>query len=372
MTNALAVIEKALTAEPALVKIKLALEQDEAKAMKYMANVLSVVSKAGSYLQSATPESFIDCALESINIELEIDSRQLCYIVPYKNKNTGKVQASLQVGWRGYIHKIKKYNPTCDIQVGLVYVGDAFEKYSESGVAKYRHKPKVENCFENDPAKLVGAYCYISYSVDRQPKAVCETIGKKEIELIKSKNPMKDKNVWDEWYNEMAKKSVIKKACKLHFAGAVHELDQYDNKNYDLEKGKPTNKADVWNEPQKQPGDDAEDITPPDASITDKEKPKAKQEVKPKSDAKTDKEKEGDNWSITIEGKEKGFETLTNAVNYLVKVMGNHKTKVSRVKLLMENEHLVFACTKHREEALSKKMSDCVQAGAEEEVVNNG
>jgi len=364
-------IEQTLMAEPAVAMIQQMMEEDEAKAKKYLANVMQCVKGGNSYLQSADPASFLSCAVDAINLELAIDSRQLAYLVPYKNKNTGLVEASLQVGWRGFVHQIKRYNKTADIQTGLVYKGDKFKKYSVSGVAKYKHEPKVANCFESNPAELVGAYCYISYSVDGRERAVCETIGKAELESIKGCSKQKDDyNVWNTWYGEQAKKSVLKRTCKLHFAGAVHELDSYDNTNYDMEQETTTNKADIWNAPQKSPepetrlGDNAKDISP---DTEPEVEPAADAAVTATEDVADDTPGSKNPLILSIEGKpSKELDSLAGAAQYLSTVIGNHNTKKSREALYQENQHLLDALHDADEHELAYGLQTLVEAGSDE------
>jgi hypothetical protein len=38
------------------------------------------------------------------------------------------------------------------------------------------------------------------------------------------------------WFTEMCLKTVIKKACKLHFGDIYTWIEEIDNENYDLDK----------------------------------------------------------------------------------------------------------------------------------------
>jgi len=197
-------------------------------AQKYVISAVQHI-RENKDLHVCTPHSLKQAVVSAGNMKLAIDSRQHAHIVRFKD------QATLMIGWRGFVAKIKESNPTADIQVGLIWKGDTLEIERENGVAKYKHK--ACQAFRSDYDKIIGGYCYISYIVGGVQKAVIETMDDKEISKIK--NSAKQSYIWDKWYGEQVKKTLIRRASKLSFANAVADLERIDNENYEPIKKEP-------------------------------------------------------------------------------------------------------------------------------------
>jgi len=198
---------------------------DSGKALKIAYGVVSTIS-SNPYLQKIAKEnigSVVDCVRQAISLDLPVDANQYCWFIPYGNKVT------LQIGYKGYIYKIKKIYPNTQFQVNLVYEGDEIKVKTKDNNDYVDHE-RV-NSFSKSNDKIIGVYTIITFD---NGKSVVETMDKKEIDLIKSKTKAKDGGVWKEWYGEMAKKAVIKRACKIHFSGEISNLDEFDNKQYDI------------------------------------------------------------------------------------------------------------------------------------------
>lgn len=211
-----------------------------------ISGVRSVLQKAepdhkGIALWHSTPASIGNAIRDSIQHGIPIDGRGLAYLVRYN------MEVRFTPGYKGYINRVCEHNPTADFQVGLVFDGDDFSFYREDGVAHYKHNPKTIFPTKKDMVeKLIGAYCYISYTVDGKKLAHIEPMGRDDIDTIRKK--AKTDNVWEEFTSEQIKKTVIRRACKVPFARVVQELDELDNDNYDMSKGESKPKSSAWDE----------------------------------------------------------------------------------------------------------------------------
>jgi recombinational DNA repair protein RecT len=58
-------------------------------------------------------------------------------------------------------------------------------------------------------------------------------LGKEELE--KHRKTAKTDFIWKQWFREMCLKTIMKKACKLHFGDIFTAIEEQDNENYDLE-----------------------------------------------------------------------------------------------------------------------------------------
>lgn len=180
------------------------------------------------YLCQASTSSLSLCFLESMQIGIPIDRRGLVHIVVYGS------QAELEIDYKGFIYYLNKHYEQATFDVKLVFEGDTFTHWSESGDDKYSYKMGAERK-GNDYAKVEWAYCFITYMKGGREHSKIEVMDKKELNLVRSK--AKTKNVWDEWTGEMYKKAVVRRACKLPLA-AVDEnaIEAIDNKNFQLER----------------------------------------------------------------------------------------------------------------------------------------
>lgn len=195
---------------------------------KYITSILNEIQKTkGSKqdLTECTVNSIVSCIKQAHDLGLEIDGRQHCHLVKYKN------EAQLQVGYRGFIYAIKRAYPDANIDCRLVYEGDKFTLKKEGDITTY--SLDVENPFAKRD-KIIGGFCYISYSLGEKKLSFCEVMNIDEINKIK--DCAKQAFIWNAWFEEKAKVALIRRACKIHFSSIqqLSNLEQHDNKDFEL------------------------------------------------------------------------------------------------------------------------------------------
>jgi len=196
---------------------------------KYVLSVLSEISKTvgdnKKDLTKCTTSSIVNAIKQAYDLNLEIDARQHCHLIKYGDT------ANLQIGYRGYIYAIKRAYPDANIDCKLVYEGDDFTINKEGDTTSY-------NLTVKDPFakrdKVIGGYCYISYSSNGRLVSFIETVRLDEINKIK--DCAKAGFIWNSWFEEKAKVAIIKRACKVHFSGInqIAEITEFDNKEFDV------------------------------------------------------------------------------------------------------------------------------------------
>lgn len=196
---------------------------------KYITSILNEIQKTkGSKqdLTECTVNSIVSCIKQAHDLGLEIDGRQHCHLVKYKN------EAQLQVGYRGFIYAIKRAYPDANIDCRLVYEGDKFTLKKEGDITTY--SLDVENPFAKRD-KIIGGFCYISYSLGEKKLSFCEVMNIDEINKIK--DCAKQAFIWNAWFEEKAKVALIRRACKIHFSSIqqLSNLEQHDNKDFELQ-----------------------------------------------------------------------------------------------------------------------------------------
>ena len=223
MANELAIFNEAVKEQmPMLVKAT-NLKQDEilSKLVSFAYETKQMLEKSKQGVSNLDKQSIREAFKASIDTGIPVDKRQLAYVIKYGN--------SLQyhIGFKGFIHRIKEIYPNSSIKAELVYSGDVFEVEKVDGKARYIHK--MANPFAT-VSSMVGAYAYIQYTENGKEYSFIETMGKAEIDKIRSK--AKTSMVWSDWYGEMAKKAVIRRLCKTLFVGnpKIEVLEDVDNR----------------------------------------------------------------------------------------------------------------------------------------------
>jgi len=164
-------------------------------------------------LQVCTKDSIanalLDMAVQGLN-----PAKKQGYFIAY-----GK-QLVFQRSYFGTMAVTKRVAGAKDIFAEIVYKGDEFEYQIKNG-NKYitKHIQKIENV---DPNNIVAAYCTIIFDDERQ---FTDIMTWAEIQKAWSKskmNPDKEGSTHKEFAQEMARKTVINRACKRY-------LNSYDD-----------------------------------------------------------------------------------------------------------------------------------------------
>lgn len=175
---------------------------------------------ANPWASKRSPEWYADCWRKIEASGLKFDGKHITL-----NEN------GVSYDYVAYKNKMLLAYPESKIDDGLVYKGDIFSFEKENGVVSYSHK--LTDPFGHKEDDIIGGYCIIK---NRRGEFIT-TLSREEIQ--KARNVAKTQTIWQAWFAEMCKKTVIKKAVKFHFDDIYSEMEEEDNKNYDLEKALP-------------------------------------------------------------------------------------------------------------------------------------
>lgn len=137
-------------------------------------------------------------------------------------------QNGVSYDYVAYKNKMLLAYPESKIDEGIVYKGDSFAFEKTNGAVDYKHI--LANPFNHKDDDIVGGYCVIK----NKRGEFITTLSKEEIN--KARSVAKTDTIWKQWFAEMCRKTVIKKAVKFHFDDIYSEMEEEDNKNYDLEQ----------------------------------------------------------------------------------------------------------------------------------------
>jgi hypothetical protein len=135
-------------------------------------------------------------------------------------QNTG-----ISYDYIAYKNKMYLKYPDTQFDVQLVKETDTFSFAKENGKITYTHE--IKNPFGNE--EIIGGYAVI-----KNKRGEFITLLSKE-DIAKHRKVAKTDYIWREWFEEMALKTVVKKACKLHFSDIYSGIEKEDNENYDLD-----------------------------------------------------------------------------------------------------------------------------------------
>ena len=168
--------------------------------------VLSAVS-VNPQLGSCTPSSFLGAMMTSAQLGLEVNTPLgQAYVLPYRNK--GVLEAQFQLGYKGLIDLAYRSGEVEVIQAHVVYANDEFT--CEYGLEpKLTHKPADKD--RGEPVKVYavfktksGGYGFEVMSMDDIKRHAAKY----------SKSYGSDFSPWKTNFEEMAKKTVLKRVLK--------------------------------------------------------------------------------------------------------------------------------------------------------------
>lgn len=159
----------------------------------------------------------LDCTIPSILGSL-IQCSQLglepggvlgqAYLIPYHNKKANKMECQFIIGYKGMLDLAYRSGKISSIRVNAVYTNDEFE-YSDGLEIVLRHVPaKMER------GDFIGAYAIAKFSNCAVGDSSVVVMYKNEVDKIRDRSKPRDYSPWFTDYEEMAKKTVLRRLFK--------------------------------------------------------------------------------------------------------------------------------------------------------------
>ncbi|KXK53801.1 MAG: recombination and repair protein RecT [Chlorobi bacterium OLB5] len=128
------------------------------------------------------------------------------YLIPFNNRKRNVKECQFLIGYRGYVKLAMQSGMVSSFQARCVYEGDMFN-YAFGLDEKLEHIPAKENR---------GALTYV-YAIVKMKDGgyMFEVMNKNEVELIRQMSKNANGDTWKNFYDEMAKKTVIRKLAKI-------------------------------------------------------------------------------------------------------------------------------------------------------------
>ncbi|NBX74866.1 hypothetical protein EB118_16220 [bacterium] len=185
----------------------------KAEALKELGFASQIISKSPT-LQKCSIQSVIDAVVNSSRVGITLNpTLRLAYLVPRKNT------ATLEISYMGLITILKKSGGCKYIEAHIVYQDEAFEYNPANNTLSHTiYYATTES--EHKQRKAIGCY---SRAVLITNEIVYCFMPMWEIEKVKRFSEGSDSkwSAWQNWEEEMIKKSVIKR----HFKTLVNNVE---------------------------------------------------------------------------------------------------------------------------------------------------
>jgi len=203
------------------------------------ASALVTASEKNPKIKSCTPESILSAMMACISINLVPETpAQFAYLIPYGNR------IQFQIGYKGLIELAYRSGQIESINAELVF-GEAYQKLDDGTELKipadvFEHKLGTERGIVHQPnmnrdrTKFEEVTMVYATARLKNGTTVFEVMNISEIDKIRESAKAKSTDSpWNTWWDQMAKKTVIKRLCKYLPSSTednrLQEAIMYDN-----------------------------------------------------------------------------------------------------------------------------------------------
>ena len=159
-------------------------------------------------LKHADVGSLLGGVMQAAQLGLEPGLLGQCYLLPFKNNKKGITEVQFIIGYKGMIDLARRSGHIQSIYAHTVYEKDEFE-YELGLNPTLKHKPTMEV----DKGAILGAYAVAHF---KDGGYQMEFMSKAEIDKRRNSSPggRSKYSPWNNHYDEMAKKTVIRHMWK--------------------------------------------------------------------------------------------------------------------------------------------------------------
>lgn len=160
-------------------------------------------------LNECTPQSFLGAMMSAAQLGLEPNTPLgQAYLIPYWNTKKGTREAQFQIGYKGLIDLAYRSGEVELVQAQCVYSNDTFE-------CRFGLEPKLDHCpAEGERGELVKVYALFKTKSGGFGFDVMSVDEIREHAKKYSQSYSKSYSPWKTNFEEMAKKTVLKKCLK--------------------------------------------------------------------------------------------------------------------------------------------------------------
>ena len=157
--------------------------------------------RTNASLQKCSPVSIYSSLLKCAADGLYIDGIHAS-LVPFGEN------CQYMVMLQGILKKIRQSGEVVSIEPDCVFEKDDFEYYKNEKGTVFLHRPN----FKEDRGKFILTY---SKAVLKDGSVMITVMSKNEIDKVRDSSRSKNSGPWVQWYEEMAKKTVVRRQSKF-------------------------------------------------------------------------------------------------------------------------------------------------------------
>lgn len=180
------------------------------KKSSFCSNLTSLVAN-DKKLQACEPVTLLYAGIKATALNLPLDSNLgFAYVIPYKNRDSGKTEAQFQVGWRGIVQLAIRSGQFKTINVTDIREGELKEFDLLSGAMRFEANPN------RDALPIIGYVAHFEL-VNGFKKSLYMTSSQIETHAVKYSQTyssrdarVKASSKWTTEFDLMAKKTVLK------------------------------------------------------------------------------------------------------------------------------------------------------------------
>lgn len=174
--------------------------------------IFTIVLNSNPELANCSQASLIGALVQTAQLGLIPGNVSHCYYVPFNNKKkdgTWQKEVQFILGYKGMVELVNRSRNAAILSTEVVYANDLFEQ-SLGLNPVLKHIPT-----DGQRGEIKGVYCIAKNLMANEKLFVYLT--KEDIDKVRgaSKAGQSDYSPWAKWYEEMAKKTAIKRICKL-------------------------------------------------------------------------------------------------------------------------------------------------------------
>lgn len=170
-----------------------------------MARIAMTELRKTPKLQECDPMSFIAAIMQASQLGLEPGILGSCYLIPFNNNQTGKVECTFMPGYRGFLDLARRSGQIQSLVSRAVYENDEFS-YEFGLKEDLIHKPAM-----TERGELIAVY---AVAILKDGGHQFDVMSRKDVDIIRSQSKSKNNGPWVTHYEEMAKKTVLRKLFK--------------------------------------------------------------------------------------------------------------------------------------------------------------
>jgi recombination protein RecT len=171
-------------------------------------------------LQQCSPVSLLQCVITAAELGLEPGGALgHAYLVPFKTT------ATLIIGYRGFIQLMRNSGQLSSIRAVVVHEKDVF-KLREGIEQTIKHEPFLDG----EPGPLKYVYCVAKL---KDGSVQIEVMTRAQVEAIRARSRSGGSGPWQTDYEEMAKKTVVRRISKyLPMSAELEKAIDLDNGDF--------------------------------------------------------------------------------------------------------------------------------------------